>query len=150
MVVASSSLTVKLRISGVRETLKAFRDLPKDASAELRKNTLALSQLLAKEVESAGRSDSPQSALVAGTVRANKDRVPSISAGGNKRVGSRKKPVYKILFGSEFGAKTLKQYRPHLGNGSYWFFRTVEASQGEIDRAWNKLADDIVRRWASG
>lgn len=147
---SKDSLTIKVRITGVRETIKAFRDLPKEANNELRDRTRALAELLAKRVESAGRSDSPQSALVAGTVRAVRDRVPVIQAGGNKRVGSRKKPAHKILFGSEFGAKTLKQYRPHLGNGSYWFFREIEASQGEIDRAWNRLADDIVRRWASG
>lgn len=144
---ASKSLTIKLHLSGARETLKAFRDLPKEASNELRTKTLALSQLLASKVEGAARADSPQSALIAGTVKANKDRVPSISAGGNKKVGSRKKPAYKILFGSEFGAKTLKQYRPHVGQGSYWFFRTVEQSQAEIDSAWNKLADDVLKKW---
>ncbi|MBF8189124.1 hypothetical protein ITP53_26010 [Nonomuraea sp. K274] len=144
---AKDSLTIKVRITGVRETLKAFKDLPEDASTELREGTLALSQLLAKKVEAAGRSDSPQSALVAGTVRARKDRVPVIVAGGPKKVGSRRTPARKILFGSEFGATTLKQFRPHVGNGSYWFFQTVEAHQHEIDSAWNKVAGDIARKF---
>jgi hypothetical protein len=146
---ASSSLTIKLHITGVRDTLKAFRDLPKEASDELRKNSLALSRALAKKVEAAGRSDSPQSALVAGTVKANKDRVPSISAGGNKKLGSRKKSAFKILFGSEFGSSRLKQYRPHVGQGSYWFFKAVEESQPDIDRQWNKLANDVIRKWGA-
>lgn len=147
---SKDSLTVKVRITGVRDTLKAFGKLPKDASTELRTGTLALTQLLASKVEAAGRSDSPQSALVAGTVKARKDRVPVIVAGGAKKVGSRRTPAHKILFGSEFGSNNLKQYRTHLGQGSYWFFRTVEAHQDEIDKAWNKIAGDIVRRWSNG
>lgn len=146
---ANQGLTVRLRIEGARGTLKAFKDLPKDASDELREGTLKLSQALASRVASAGRADSPQSALVAGTVKANRDRVPSISAGGSKRVGSNRKPVFKILYGSEFGSSRLKQFRPHLGRGSYWFFREVEDNQSDIADAWRKVADDVLKKWAN-
>lgn len=146
---ANQGLTVRLHIEGARGTLKAFRDLPKDASDELREATLKLSETMASRVTAAGRSDSPQSALVAGTVKANRDRVPSISAGGAKRVGSNRKPAYKILFGSEFGSNRLKQFRPHLGRGSYWFFREVEDNQSDIADAWRKVADDVLKKWSN-
>ena len=144
---ATQALTVRIRIDGARETLAAFRRLPKQASQDLRTRTLELSQLLASRVEAAARADSRQSALMAPTVKARKDRVPSIVAGGMKRVGSRRVPAYKILFGSEFGATYLRQYRRHLGRGSYWMFRTVEANQAQISAAWNRVAADVLRQF---
>jgi hypothetical protein len=148
--VAKPGLTVSVRIDGVRETLQAFRSLPKAANDSLRKRSMELAQTLADRVAAAGRADSRQSALVAPTVRARRDRVPVIVAGGPKRVGRNRKPAHKILFGAEFGAKTLPQFRPHLGRGSYWFFRTVEENQAETARAWDQVADDILRAYTRG
>jgi hypothetical protein len=139
------TLTVKLHISGARETLAAFRQLPKEASTSLREQSLRLATLLAGKVAGAARADTPQSALMAPTVKAVRDRIPAITAGGTSRVGRNQKPAYRILFGSEFGARTLRQYRPHVGRGSYWMFRTVEANQATIAAAWSRVADDIVR-----
>jgi hypothetical protein len=149
--VAKKGLTIGVKIEGARETLAAFRRLPKDASAALRERSMELATALAGKVASAARSDSPQSALMAFTVKPRRDRVPIIEAGGTARVGSNKVPAYKVLFGSEFGAVTYPQYRPHAGKGgSYWMFKTVEANQPAMDAAWNKAADDIQREFASG
>jgi hypothetical protein len=139
-----------MHVEGVRSTVAAFNLLPAAASRSLRERTLELSGTLARKVEAAGHADSGQSSLVASTVKANKDRVPSITAGGSTRVGSRRKPAFKILFGSEFGSNRLRQFRPHLGSGSYWFFRTVEDNQAEISDAWNDVADDIIREFGRG
>lgn len=143
------ALTVKIHIEGVQETLRKFRELPKEASDSLRDRTQELSQELATIVSAAARSDSPQSALLAKTVKAKRDRVPVIQAGGTSRIGSNRAPAYKVLFGSEFGSNNLKQYRPHVGQGSYWFFKTVEESGPEIGAKWNQVTDDILKKWSS-
>lgn len=145
---AKNTLTVNIKIDGLRETLAAFRKLPKDASKELRERTWAVAELLASRAATAGRADSRQSALVAGTVRPRKDRVPSIVVGGLKRVGRNRVPAYKVLFGAEFGATRLKQFRPHRGRRGYWFFSTVEREQPEMSTAWNRVASDIVRHFS--
>ena len=142
------ALTVRVEIEGAEETLRAFRRLPKDASAALRDRSMELAQTLAVKVAGAGNTDTPQSALVAVTVRARRDRIPVIVAGGAKRVGSRRKPAFKILFGSEFGSNHLPQFRPHQGKHSYWFFDEVYRSQSEIAAAWGKAADDVVRSFS--
>lgn len=147
---AKTALTVSLHVTGAREALAVFRRLPKEASASLRDRTLALAQTLAIRVAAGARADSPQSALMAPTVRARRDRVPAIEAGGMTRVGRNQAPAYKILFGSEFGARTLRQFRPHVGRGSYWMFKTVEANESAIGAAWLKVADDIVRSFSAG
>ena len=111
---AKTALTVNMPIEGARETLRAFRKLPKEASQELRERSLKLSETLANRARQAARSDSPQAALMAPTIKARRDRLPSIQVGGSKRVGRNRKPAYKILFGSEFGSNTLRQSRlPH-------------------------------------
>lgn len=150
----SGGLRIKVEITGVRETLRAFGDLPDDAQRELRERSKALADALAVEIRAAGQADTRQSARAATSVRAVRDRVPVIEAGRTKRAQA-------VLFGSEFGmtrrsgwyAKArygqseARQYRPHLGAGSYWFFRTVEDNTARIDREWNAMADELIRRW---
>lgn len=147
---AKQGLTITLRVDGIRETLAALRKLPKDASDELRNASLKLSQSLATKVQSAARAEGRQAAALAPTVKARRDRVPSIVAGGATRIGRNRKPAFKLLFGSEFGANYLPQFKPHLGTGSYWFFQTVEREQAEIASEWRKAADAVVREFGDG
>lgn len=150
-----TGLKINVRIEGVRETLRAFRELPPEASKELRDRTQTLSEDLAVKIRAAGNNDSRQSARAAKSVKARRDRVPVITAGGTKRSSA-------VLFGSEFGMtrrsgwyaagryghSPARQFRPHRGANSYWFFRTVEQNQAEIGRAWTEVADSIIRKWA--
>jgi len=148
--VASGSLKITVRIDGLNSTLRALSKLPKDANDEIRKASLELSKDLANKAKVSGVREGRQAALVASTVKARRDRVPVIAAGGMKRLGRNRAPAYKLLFGSEFGATRLKQYKPHLGKGSYWFFKTVEDNQREIADAWNDAADRIIREFGGG
>lgn len=138
-------LVVTLRIEGARETLRAFKSLPKEADAALRDASQRIAQTLAGRIKTAARSEGRQAALLASTVKARRDRLPAVVAGGVKRVGRNRKPAYKLLFGSEFGSNRLKQFKPHLGRGSYWFFRTVEDGQSDLSRQWSKAADEVAR-----
>lgn len=151
------ALSVKVRLTGVREVLAGFRGMSKNANDALRDASLTLAQALAVDVAAAGRAEGAQAALVATTVKARRDRVPVIVAGGSKRIGSRRVPAYELLFGSEFGAGQggrygLRQFKPHLGSGSYWIFKTVQdaAATARIDREWNAAADAIVRAFGKG
>jgi hypothetical protein len=143
--VGKTTLTVTIRITGLHETIRAFKNLPDDATKELRAASLSIAGAVAVDVKSAARTNA-QSGLLAPTVKAVRDRVPSIQAGGARRVGSNRVPAFKVLFGSEFGSKSLKQFRPF--GDSYWFFRTVEENHGYIEREWLDAADEILRKWA--
>ena len=138
-------LTIGIRIDGARETLAAFRRLPREASEALRIRSGELATALAGKVAGAARSDSPQSALMAPTVKARRDRVPVIEAGGAKPVGSRGTAAFLILFGSEFGSRQYRQFRPHLGRDSYWMFRTVDENETAVAAAWELVVVDIQR-----
>lgn len=145
---SKQALTVNVKIEGVRETLAAFNRLPKEASAELRKSSKELAELLAREAQTAGRARGGQAALVAGTVKAASDRVPVVQAGGAKRLGKSRAPAWKLLFGSEFGSNQYKQFHhAHTGRDGLWFFPSVEKNAAKIAAAWNKAADEIADRF---
>lgn len=141
---AKDDLVVTVRIDGLREIMAALRRLPKEASDEIRRTSLELADKMARATAAAGRLEGRQASLVAATVRARRDRVPVVVAGGAKRLGRNREPAYKLLFGSEFGATRYEQYKPHLGRGSYWFFNTIDAEQVMIAREWLEAADRII------
>jgi hypothetical protein len=144
-----TSLTMTVRIEGLDATLKAFNRLPKDANTELRDRAMSLAQTLAGRVKAAASSDpSPQAALLVPTIRARRDRVPVIVAGGAKRVGRRRVSAWKVLFGAEFGADQYKQFgKPHTGRQGSWLFGVADREQATIEREWNAAADEISAKW---
>lgn len=155
-------LALKVNIRGLRETIRAFNDLPKDASNELRDGSMRMARALAPKAAAAARSEGAQAAAAAPTVKARRDRVPVIVAGGAKRVTKNRARAGDLVAGAEFGANGRygwyragryghshgRQYKPHQGAASYWFFRTFEAAQPEIEREWLDMADAIIRKWA--
>jgi hypothetical protein len=159
----AQTLTVKVRVTGVRETLAAFRRLPKDASNELRDAAGQIAQVLVAAAKSNSHID-PQSAAVGTTVKVARDRVPAVTAGGSKRVTSSGAKAWQLLFGSEFGANGRygwygaskyadspgRQFSPHQGQRGRWFFPAVEDRQAQIAAQWRQAADNIVRKFGEG
>lgn len=158
---AGSGLVVRLRISGVRETLALLNLLPKEANSELREASQRIARILEGRIRAAATTEGRQAAAVAKTVKARRDRLPTVVAGGARRVGRRRAPAWALLFGSEFGMnqrsgwyarpryaeETARQYKPHRGRNSYWFFTTVDEEQAEMVRQWRRAADAVVDRW---
>ncbi|MBN9739551.1 hypothetical protein DMP23_00265 [Amycolatopsis sp. A1MSW2902] len=162
---AKTALVVKLQLTGAREVLAAFRDLPKEASDALRDASQNLARKLAvKAAADVAAHGGPQGHLVAPTTKAVRDRVPAIQIGGTKRVGRRLAPAYGLLFGSIFGmngrsgwysaaryaGSTGRQYRPHQGQDAYAFFPVVEQNQAAIAAEWNAAANEIIRSFNRG
>ncbi|MCW6008505.1 hypothetical protein K1W54_28770 [Micromonospora sp. CPCC 205371] len=146
----SSNFEVHVDVDGAAAALAAFRRLPDDGDRALSQATRDIATALAGRVAADARSDSPQSALMAGTVRVLPGPLPGIAAGGSASVGSRGTPAYKILFGSIFGARTLPQFRPHLGTRSYWFLSTVYRNETVISRELQGAADRVVDAFEHG
>lgn len=143
-------LDVTVRILNLDNVQRAMRQLPSDAKAELREGSRRIARALATTVRAAGRAESRQAARAASTVRALAGSRPEVVAG-----------PHPLLFGSEFGmtrrtgwyrkgryhASTGKQFKPHQGAGSYWFFVTVAAEQPAVDAEYRAMADAIVGRF---
>jgi hypothetical protein len=150
-VAKKQALTITMPVSGVRETLAAFRGLPKEASKQLREAAGEIADEIADDVRAAGRAEGAQAALVATTVRRGYDRVPVVTAGGTKRLGSRKKPAWKLLFGSEFGSDQYTQFpRSHQGRDGIWIFPSIEENSAMIAKRWQEAAEATIRAFTQG
>jgi hypothetical protein len=146
---AKSGLTITVQIDGATETLKAFRELPRQATDRLRDAAVELAGDLLPAVKSAARSD--RSPLVATTFKDRRYRIPFLVAGGTKRLGVNRAPAYKLLFGSEFGSTRLDQFHKfHQGQEGSWFFPVIEAEAARISAAWTDAADAIIRDFSGG
>lgn len=149
-------ITVRVKIAGAREMLRAFKRLPKDASRELREANREISKSLAGKIRTAASASSAQSAAVAPSIRAQNDRVPSVTGGGRRRATSQRRvsrgqdptTAGDLIFGANFGATYLPQFRPQPGD-DYWFFRTVEQNMPAIEAEWIEACDTVLRKWAA-
>lgn len=155
---SSTALTLTFNVDGLREVLRALSRLGKEANGKLRDRAMVIARSLATDIQTAGRGEGAQAALVAATVKPKRDRVPVITAGGTSSIGNPAVPAYKLLFASEFGmnrrsgwyakpryaGSTGMQYQPHIGRDSYWIFRTVDDQQEHVLTEWAKAADDII------
>jgi hypothetical protein len=144
---------LRITIRGDREVLRALDRLPNDARREFEQGVDATADGLAQIVTAAGRADTRQSARAADTVRPEGGGLtPRIVAG-----------PHALLFGSEFGAwrrfgwyswalfrdSPARQFRPHLGQGSYWFFRAQEDAGPWVDEQWRRTLDAAVSTWSA-
>lgn len=154
-------ISVSVRIEGGRETLRAFSKLGKEASKALRDANKEISRDLAEKIRAAAEASDDQSAAVAPSIRARSDRVPSVQAGGGRRATHQRRRsrgqdytrASDLIYGANFGATFLHQFRPHnggAGQDDYWFFRTVEANQPRITAVWVETADRLLSEWGTG
>jgi hypothetical protein len=144
---------LRVTIRGVREVQRALDKLPEQANAEFRRGMGLLAGRFTRTIRAAGKADSRQSARAASTVRSQVNGTSVVVSAG----------PHPLLFGSEFGAKRRfgwyanrryahspeRQFRPHLGSGSYWFFRTVDEHRDEVDREGQAIADRVIARWSA-
>lgn len=100
-----------IEIDGLKPLLRRISKLPKLAQDEIREAAQAIADDEAKRISSAGRSSDRQSAAVAGFVKARRDRVPYIVAGGSARTGvSGGATAGQLFFGAEFGGGSSKAW----------------------------------------
>ena len=140
-----------IQVEGLRELLRALSRLPKTAQAEIREAAQAIADDEAKRITSAGRSSDSQSAAAAGFVKARRDRVPTLSVGGNRKAGvSGGATVGPLFFGAEFGGQkrpTTRQFRPHKGRTGYWLWPVLREDQERMLKRWQAAVEAIAREW---
>jgi hypothetical protein len=147
--------------------LKALNKMDDDSKKALKDDVAAISAWTAGGIRMAGYVGAPmprQTAIVAQTVRANKDRIPNVTIGGSRGRASGGANAGILLFGNEFGsdrnafgsagnfpnggykfpARTPREGR---GNRGYWIFPTLKAMQPEITRRWKNAVGEVYENW---
>jgi len=116
---------------------RALARLPKEASAELRTAAKAIASEIAQEATARAKTVGGVAKFV--TVRAYRDRVPTIRMGStaklptsgegwtHSRDGARQ-TIGDVIWGAEFGGQArdvTQQFMPHLGRTGYFMWPTV-------------------------
>jgi hypothetical protein len=154
MATARGSLNFDINVRGVREIERALDALPADALVRFKAATKRIANDVADRIRAAGRADSRQSARAAQTVRVTTNR-----NGATIKAGP-----HPLLLGSEFGAirrfgfysderfdhSMGRQFRPWVGRGSYWFFRSALAEQPRVEQEFGETVDEIVNHFRAG
>lgn len=100
-----------LDVEGLRPFLRRLNQLPKTAQKEIREVAQMVAADEVNRIVSAGEASDAQSRAVAGFVRASRDRVPAISAGGSRRTGvTGGATAGQLFFGAEFGGRSRKRF----------------------------------------
>jgi hypothetical protein len=166
---ANTRQTIRFQpdLRDLRGLLKALNKMDDDSKKALKDDVAAISTWTANGIRVAGYVGSPmprQTAIVAQTVRANKDRIPNVTIGGSRGRASGGANAGILLFGNEFGsdrntfgsagnfpnggykfpARTPREGR---GNRGYWIFPTLKAMQPEITRRWKAAVGEVYENW---
>jgi hypothetical protein len=163
-----TSITVRPDLSDYRGLLKAISVMDKEAQVNLKNDVYGISAWTARGIQQAGYAHPiypRQASIIAQSVRAARDRVPTVYVGGGKGRVSGGANSGQLLFGNEFGgdrnafgnrnsfpnggyrfpARTSREGR---GNKGYWIFPTLKDMQPEIKRRWFAAVDKVMDNWA--
>ena len=166
---ANTRSTIKIQpdLRDLRGLLNALNKMDDDSKKVLKDDVASISAWTAGAIRMSGYVGSPmpaQTAIVAQTVRANKDRIPNVTIGGSRGRASGGANAGILLFGNEFGSDRntygsagnfpnggykfpARTPRVGRGNRGYWIFPTLTAMQPEITRRWKAAVGEVFGEW---
>ena len=144
-----------VRLDGdFRGLLRALNKMDEIAKVDMKQIASSLAERganYAKGAASRAPYNERQAEAVADSIKINsKDRAPSFSIGGNRKVGSSAFSAGYVIMGNEFGSKRFKQFPRRSGNGGrngWWLYRAMSRFQPTIAQEWLKGYEKIVTAW---
>lgn len=146
-------------VEGLRPLLRELNTMGPEANRELRDTSQRVAQELARQI--VRRARTPQEDALIPSVRARRDRVPKVLAGGTRRAavtrpirgrkaGSRsvqKRPASGLMIhGVEFGANGSWRFpRPRNADG-YWIYRTYRNLAPWMLEEWTATLERVLAR----
>jgi len=133
-------------VEGLNEVLRGFRNLPKEASAELRKasKTIAENHMVPAWRNAALYNAGPWGEQIAKSVRAKSDRIPSVLIGGDRKVFSGGASATMVRYPSDSGERGAS-FAPF--ERTEWISK-VRAYQPAALKLWGESVDRIVSKWS--
>ena len=166
-IINKKTKVMSLDMSDYRGVLKALSQMDKEAQLQLKDDVHAISKWTAQGIiySSYGAFMPAQAAIVAQTVRANRDRLPNITIGGSKGRASGGANAGQLLYGNEFGGKRnaynsqsafpnggyrfpARSPREGRGNKGWWIFPSLVRMQPMIRQRWEEAVNKVMDNWA--
>lgn len=132
-----------IEVDGLNDMLRMLRGAPPELSKNLRRESKAIAGIVADDAQSRARRESKQLAATARTIRAVSDRVPTVKAGGARRVTSSGASASDIYWGANFGTKANRYPQfPRREPGGRTIYPAIRAAREEIaDRYLDAVKD---------
>jgi hypothetical protein len=146
-------IATPIEAEGIVETLSAFKgleaDLRRTANGELRKAARTCATELVVELRAAAAGGPPVAARVARSIRVKNDRIPAVSIGGSRKVGTRGAPASALVWGSEHGpAGPVNHFGVPARSSGYWIAPTVTRfGQSAALVTFKRALFDIMRKY---
>ena len=154
----------------LRGLLKVLNTMEKEANVELKDDVQSITMWMAGAIEQAVYAHPvypKQSAIVAKTVKGNRDRLPNVTIGGGRGRVSGGANAGILLYGNEFGGDRNafgtqttfpnggykfppRTPREGRGNRGYTIYPTLRANQPEITRRWISAVEKVLDKWNFG
>ena len=166
-IINKTTKVMSLDMSQYRGLLKALSLMDKEAQLQLKDDVHAISKWTAQGIiySSYGAFMPAQAAIVASTVRANRDRLPNITIGGSKGRASGGANAGQLLYGNEFGGERNakgnltafpnggyrfpeRSPREGRGNKGWWIFPELVRMQPTIRQRWQDAVNKVMDNWA--
>lgn len=143
----ASSRLFDTYVDGLDDVLRAFRRLPKEASAELRiaSQSIADQHMVPAWRNAAMYYAGPWGDKIADSVRSKRDRIPAVNIGGNKKVFSGGASATMVRYPSDAG-QIRDTIPPAFGQGSDWISK-VRGYQPAAMREWSQAVDRVLMKW---
>lgn len=151
-----------LAVEGLNALLKDFRQLPKEASTELRRASVVIAERhMVPSWKAAAMTAGNWGPKLADSIRARSDRLPALKVGKDRRAYSGgassnlvRYPAYlgtrinRPPYGGgtrerDYGNRTM--WSP-FGSGTKWMDRR-RPYQAQAIREWSQAVDEIVSKW---
>ncbi len=137
-------------VVGLNEVLRAFRNLPKDATADLRDASVVIADryMVPAWRDAALANAGPWGPAIAASVRAKRDRIPAVSIGyAKKNAVSGGASSIMLRYPADHGTRGRAGQRARaFGQGTSWL-ESVRPYQPAALREWGQAVDKIVRKW---
>jgi hypothetical protein len=143
-----------VQIFGLTEMMRDLRRLPKEASDEMRKSSQQIAtDLMVPYWKAAAESAGPWGGRISSTVRAKRDRIPSVSIGSNRRAFSGGASPTAVRYPSHAGGKgragAAGTLPPAFGDGFGWM-RSMGKYKPEAVKKWLEALDRVKRKFERG
>lgn len=158
----ADKVTVKIQPDSrdLRNLYKAFREMDEGSKLALKDEVTSISAWSANELKTSYTMNPypAQAQKVAATIRANKDKIPNVTIGGNKGLFSGGARSGQVLFGSEFGGpapfanggRRFPERSPAQGRGNegYGIFKKLKEIQPRLTREWkDAVTKHVIKKW---
>lgn len=135
--------TTEVYVEGLNDVLRAFRKLPKEASAELRSASQTIAtRYMVPAWQKAALEAGPWGPKLAQNIKARRDRVPSVSIGGNRKIFSGGATANMVRYPSHSG-QARQSFAPFTKTDWISSATYIKPALGE----WAKAVDQIIAKW---